>query len=77
MERRGVVRPRTIENPHRNGRLSPTMDARRGVVGILLRGEALTHGSAVPERDCTTEMSELLIKPLTVTSSRKLLLVTC
>jgi hypothetical protein len=33
-------------------------------------------GSAVPDCDWTSEMSELLINPLTVTSSRKLFEVT-
>jgi hypothetical protein len=33
-------------------------------------------GSAVPDFDWTSPMSELLIAPLTVTSSRKLLAVT-
>lgn len=31
---------------------------------------------SVPDCDCTSEMSELLMNPLTVTSSRKLLDVT-
>jgi hypothetical protein len=35
-------------------------------------GEAAV-GSAVPDCDCTSAMSELLIMPFTVTSSRKLL----
>src|SRR5438093_12264439 len=34
------------------------------------------QGRLVRERACTKEMSELLIKPLTVTSPRKLLTVT-
>jgi hypothetical protein len=34
------------------------------------------YGRPVPERACTNETSVLLIKPLTVTSSRKLLVVT-
>jgi hypothetical protein len=33
----------------------------------------LDYGSAVPDFDLTVEMSELLIKPLTVTSVRKVL----
>jgi hypothetical protein len=33
-------------------------------------------GSAVPDSDWTSPMSELLISPLTVTSSRKLFAVT-
>jgi hypothetical protein len=35
-----------------------------------------SYGNAVPDFDCTSEMSELLMTPLTVTSSRKLLDVT-
>jgi hypothetical protein len=31
------------------------------------------YGNAVPDFDCTNEISELLIAPLTVTSFRKLL----
>src|SRR2546428_4746568 len=34
---------------------------------------ASLYGSAVPDLDLTVEMSELLIRPLTVTSVRKLL----
>src|SRR2546428_8838555 len=34
---------------------------------------ASLYGSAVPDLDFTVEMSELLIRPLTVTSVRKLL----
>ena len=45
-----------------------------GMVRAVERGEGM--GSPVPDTDCTSEISVLLIRPFTVTSSRKLLAVT-
>ena len=53
------------------GARPPAIEANRSENRLIIRNKRpLNYGNAVPDRDCTTEMSELLIKPLTVTSSR-------
>src|SRR5437870_12494571 len=50
-----------------------TLDSRRGFFRTIALFVTLDYGRAVPDLDFTVEISELLIKPLTVTSVRKLL----